>query len=245
MNAHEYASKLQSAKGGRDFSRKPPAAEALAELALEGPDASAESKPLPENTTTSGSRWTHPLSLNGHAKPRIRPAVIRERDEVPGNLWAAIVRCAAGELPWPLLVYGGVGTGKTCAGLVLCDYLAGSAIYRDFVTLCAEHQSCKMGAHWWYGTHGETRVSPEYYWQNWNEMQLAILDEIGAREVASDHVYETLKRALDERDRKPLMLISNLSPQRIAEVFDDRIASRCVAGTVINLAGDDRRLTRQ
>ena len=71
---------------------------------------------------------------------------------------------------------------------------------------------------------------------------LCVIDEIGAREKVSDHQYETLKTAIDRRQGQPLVLISNVSPPELSRVFDDRIASRCGAGTVVEVIGPDQRL---
>jgi chromosomal replication initiation ATPase DnaA len=52
-------------------------------------------------------------------------------------------------------------------------------------------------------------------------------------------------RLLNERKDKPTIITSNLSPENIAELHDERIASRLRAGTVIEVTADDRRQGRR
>jgi len=79
--------------------------------------------------------------------------------------------------------------------------------------------------------------------KDWNDANLIVLDEIGSRSQVSDHHYETLKRALDDCEGRPLVLISNHDLETLERIYDDRIASRIAAGTIVQLNGD-RRLQR-
>ncbi len=73
---------------------------------------------------------------------------------------------------------------------------------------------------------------------------ILILDDLGVG-PATEWVCQMIHLILDKRDRhlKPTLLISNLSPDRIALLFGDPIASR-IAGMcqIIRLEGEDRRL---
>jgi DNA replication protein DnaC len=86
------------------------------------------------------------------------------------------------------------------------------------------------------------RVSAEAVWHEWRSTTLTVLDELGAREKVSDYCYETTKLAIDRREGKACVFISNIGLEQIEAVYDDRIASRLSAGTVVSLDGDDRRL---
>lgn len=203
----------------------------------------AASTPSRENTPGAGA--TSAVSLLATPHIRIRPEVPEsERDfgQIPPVLLAAIRACASRASRWPLFIFGGVGVGKSMAVLALCDRVAGPCIYRDFLDVCGEHQDAKLGRLRWHGTHAETLVSPAAFWQDWRRAELCAVDEIGARATVTDHQYETLKRAVDTRHGFALVLISNIDLDRLARVFDDRIASRCAAGTVVRVEGPDRRL---
>jgi DNA replication protein DnaC len=79
----------------------------------------------------------------------------------------------------------------------------------------------------------------------WDEIArcpLVVLDELGARERVSDWSYDCVKRLLDEREGKPLLAVSNLDPEALTRVYDDRIASRLTQGAVQFVGGPDRRL---
>ena len=180
----------------------------------------------------------HPL----HGKRRIMTNIPRVRDRIPPALREVIGRCCTGKSPWPLFVSGPAGCGKTCAALYLADRVVRSAAYRDFGELCSELASAKTGTLWWQGTHAESKIDPKAYWAHWESYALTIVDEIGTRATVSDHTYETLKAAIDHRYGKPAVLLSNLSIEELARVFDDRIASRCAGGTVVSVVGEDMRL---
>ena len=71
-----------------------------------------------------------------------------------------------------------------------------------------------------------------------------ILDDFGIGPV-TEWVCQMIHLLLDKRDRylKPTLLVCNLSPERIAMLFGDPIASR-IAGMcqIVRLEGEDRRL---
>ena len=70
-------------------------------------------------------------------------------------------------------------------------------------------------------------------------------DDLGARDRVSDHAYETLKKVLDSREGRPLIALSNARLSELARVYDDRIASRLSAGTLIALDEPDQRLKKE
>lgn len=141
---------------------------------------------------------------------------------------------------WPLVFVGAVGTGKTCAALCLAD-AAFSSIYYTVADLNAELRRAMDGKNGPDDGHG-WRPTEWSIWECWKKADLAILDEIGVREKATDWQYEIVKRCIDTREGRPALFISNLELQDIAERYDDRISSRLAGGTVIKFAGQDLRL---
>jgi DNA replication protein DnaC len=150
----------------------------------------------------------------------------------------------AGEAPWPFFCHGPAGTGKTCAALCLLDHLAGGGEYHTAASLAELLAQAQQGRLTWYREGYGGTVWPEKVWEGVRRECLVVLDELGAREKVSDHQYECVKRLLDERQGRPLVALSNLDLQALARVYDDRIASRLAAGTVLRLEGEDRRLAR-
>lgn len=141
---------------------------------------------------------------------------------------------------------GPAGTGKTCAALALLDIVDGARKFWVAADMLEELIACQKGEL----TRGERNVNMQEFWDGWRNAALAVLDEIGGRERVSDFHYETIKRAIDFRESRPAIFISNLpldsrDSGSIRSIYDDRIASRLAGGTVIRFTGRDRRLAVQ
>jgi len=81
-----------------------------------------------------------------------------------------------------------------------------------------------------------------YLWRHAKEEPLVIVDEVGASK--NDREYQALKRLADMRVNKPILWLSNLSPQGLREAFDERLFSRLCCGTVVEVQGPDQRFSR-
>lgn len=131
--------------------------------------------------------------------------------------------------PWPLYLYGPPGCGKTSAILALTDHVQ-HAVYMTAALLAERHLADITGR------------GPKLNWDSLGRScQLFVLDELGVREKVSDTAYEVTQKALDLREGMPLIVCSNLDLQRLAKVYDARIADRCAAGVQFELKGDSRR----
>lgn len=158
---------------------------------------------------------------------------------------AETLRClVSGEAPWPLCCWGSVGVGKTCAALVLLDHAGGEYWTADGLAgalIDAQHDRL-----WWsdYGSGvAESRkIGPTQLWKVVVGAPLVVIDELGCRGSVSEFQYQVVKRVLDERLGKPLVCLANVPPGTLAGMYDDLVSSRLVAGTVLALPGDDRRL---
>jgi hypothetical protein len=171
-----------------------------------------------------------PLVLTPKPSRRLFPMLPRTMKGVPAEVVTAFRSLVAGKAPWPLLLHGPAGSGKTCAALALADF-AESAGYWTADGLIDAH----MGP-------GKADV-----WEAVQGKGLVILDEIGAREKVTDLAYSTIKQFVDVREmicNRVAIYNSNLGPDRLAGLLDDRIASRLLCGTVVEVKGDDRRFTR-
>lgn len=193
-----------------------------------------------ENTTTSERTARAGANLKLAERPIVRhqKGVFRYREMIAPDLRAKISRCAFGQGKWPLLITGQAGVGKTCAALCLLDIAASMTQYFTVAGLCDTLIRAMKGEL-------DTPVrncNPQTFWNWWARSSLCVVDEIGSRGIVSDHHYETLKAAIDSREGKPLVLISNLSLSSIGDTYDDRIASRIGAGTIISVGGPDRRM---
>lgn len=141
-----------------------------------------------------------------------------------------------GRMPWPLTMVGPAGSGKSCAALVVSDYVFGS-IYRTCHDLCFDVNDAKFDR---LTTVAGYRITEREYWKTWERAPLCIIDELGTRGTISDAMYDTIKYAIDAREGRPLIVVSNLSMGEITRAFDDRITSRLSAGTILKFDGDRR-----
>ncbi len=149
-----------------------------------------------------------------------------------------IGKLTKGELPWPLLMLGPAGSGKTCAALCLLDHAGG--FYYTAAGLCEVFIQAQQGR-LTMPVNGRL-VYPENLWAELAGTALVVLDELGAREKVTEFHYDTMKRLLDEREGRPLICVSNLNIGQLGRIYDDRVASRLAAGTAVALDGTDRRL---
>jgi len=160
---------------------------------------------------------------------------------VPEAVRKTLRELVAGKAPWPLTLTGPVGVGKTCTALALLDYSGGC--YKTATGLCEALIECQQGRMDWYKEGRGCTIRPRMFWRILSEEPLVVLDELGIRGAVTDHHYEAVKTLIEERHRKPLIVISNLDLAAVARVYDARIASRLAAGTVLEMVGPDRRLS--
>lgn len=146
-----------------------------------------------------------------------------------------------GEAPWPLVLLGPAGVGKSCAALALLDVSGG--FYYTAYDLGLEVASAQHGRLMDRGDEPRP-ISQERLWKYFADAALIVLDELGSTAKVSSHHYECVKKLLDLREGKPLVVISNLGFESLGEIYDERITSRLGGGTVIKIQGEDRRLQR-
>ncbi len=174
-------------------------------------------------------------------KPTYRPETDkpRNRNGIAPHLREVINELVQGREPWPLFLHGEQGSGKTCAALCTIDAYGGW--YLTLTELTELLIGAQQGSLSWSTGHKRTVID---IWKDWRSAHLAVLDEIGQRPEPSPFEYDVVKRALDEREGKPLIIVSNSSIDALCGQYDDRIGSRLAFGTVVELEGD-RRLMRQ
>ncbi len=165
----------------------------------------------------------------------------RTREGIAPGVRALIRDVLNGREPWPLYLFGEVDAGKTAAALCMGDHVGGW--YLTLPDLCDMIRQAMKGTY-----------DREYeIWKAWETVSVCILDELGTSKTVSDHHYRVLKRALDLREGRPIVLISNLNPDGLRAVYDDRIHRRACRGTNVELfkdrrpelAGPDRRIEKE
>lgn len=197
----------------------------------------------PKENTTESRPSSAAIPLRKEPKQDHLSTVRRDIAKITPNVRSAFRDAFAGNATWPMFMFGPAGTGKTCAALCLLDHVGGW--YRELPELCQELIDIEFGRKYSEGAENEgggRKIFPDGFWKGYARQPLVVLDEIGCRDRVSDQHYQTLKSALDKRAGRPLIVLSNLTLGRIEKLYDDRIASRLGAGTVIELGGADRRI---
>jgi len=164
---------------------------------------------------------------------------VRDFLKVDEELQSLLSDLAGGRKPWPLLLHGEAGSGKTCAGLAMLDIWGGR--FTEFTKLCSDLRLAMQGELFTpicQGT-GGYRMYEADIWKPWTASNLTVLDDFGVRNP-TDFQYDTLLAAIKSRHAKPAIFISNMRLQDIERRFDDRIASRLGGGTVYGMSGDRR-----
>jgi len=168
------------------------------------------------------------------------PHLPRSPGQIDAGLRVWLRRLISAEAPWPLLLHGPAGTGKTCVGLCLLDWAGGE--YWTAAGWCALMIEAQQGRIYTGAPGYGAMVLAEDLWRLAGRAALVVLDELGCRERVSDWHYEQVKGVLDARAGRPLVVISNLAPGKLATLYDDRIVSRLGCGTIVELGGKDRRV---
>jgi DNA replication protein DnaC len=145
-----------------------------------------------------------------------------------------------GKEPWPIFLHGNAGVGKTVLTLALMECIGGE--YEIFSDFCDYMIQVRNGDVYESNLYNRWKVFPNHVWQRIRRHTIYTLDEIGLRERTTDFQHETLKRILDIRDGMASIFISNISPEGLNTIYDDRIVSRMCCGTIIELKGKDRRM---
>ena len=183
-----------------------------------------------ETTPDSEPPGLRPIRLRKVAERRMLKTFDRHLYRVDATLLTVLGGLVTGKRPWPLYLWGPVGTGKTCAALALCD--AVQLAWYDTVGELVDRIMAGRSATDW-----ELLGSPAY--------DLVVLDEIGER--TSDVYRSAVKRVCDIRElhKRSAVYVSNLPPEELNSGMgfeDDRVADRLLCGTVFYLDGPSRRM---
>ena len=181
-----------------------------------------------DNATTATWTTRGRQAITLCSEPAIRTArdLPRSMGMVDCVLLGKLRDLVSGNLPWPLFLWGPAGSGKTCAALALCDFA---------------HESYMATV----GDVCDAIMKPDHHKiETLQKHELIALDELGTRNTPSELEYKAVKMIADAREarrNRVAIYISNLPPSAMTEIYDDRIASRVLCGTIHELDGKDRR----
>lgn len=178
-----------------------------------------DQRPAPERSRELAAEWEG----HGHLLKFVRPSLSRQWELVAPALQKVLIDLARGERRWPLYLHGGVGVGKTRAALAFCDKVVSPGYWAVDDVMTGICSGCPP----------------------WSfNYSLAVLDEVGLPRSGKgrDFDYSAVKEFCDWRECRPAIYICNHHPDAILELYDRRIFSRLMYGTVFELTGPDRRL---
>lgn len=197
----------------------------------------------------SSTKWQE--SANGRRVLAEVPDVVKEKCN-PAAL--EMVRRAFSEHAWPVYLTGPTGTGKTSLAAYCFRGTIGHwaeqcqvdqqwprwVVWPEF---CAGLMSARINGMTIEHEDGRTYHADEKaWWRRWSTRRTVVVDEIGIR-AASNVKIEAMWQLLECRRGLPTILTGNLGEKEIRNTFDDRILSRILQGTWIEIKGDDRRVT--
>lgn len=176
---------------------------------------------------------------------------------LPTASWAGISSSTRGALlaffekpKWPLFIYGPAGRGKSCVASVI--YRAWPATPREnpVVWVSATAEIRRLTSAWFSGTTVvgiDEKGHAIYRGEEWivrraRDAALMVFDDIGVK-TPTDSQFEALLTLVDARAGKPTIYTSNLDPDVLVKIFDDRLVSRMCSGMTLKIAGPDRRTT--
>ena len=161
---------------------------------------------------------------------RLLPEVPRRWSAVEKTLVDALRPVVTGSAPWPVLLTGAPGSGKTSAGLALCD-IAKTALYVTVEELLD-------------AVTGRSQLDAATLWDRVEQKDLVVIDELGCRSNVTDLEYSAVKRVLDIRETlhvRCLVAIANVDADHLVDLYDRRIHSRLTCGLVYRMRAGDRR----
>ena len=142
--------------------------------------------------------------------------------------------------PWPVMLHGRAGSGKTSVALIILDRVAGR--YENMRTLHGDYIRAMRGELRSGDRVMDRAIDEREFMSGLAQAQLLVVDEIGKRREATDAETDTLHQILEARAGRPTIYISNRPAYELMRVYDQAVSSRLCAGTVIEYGGSDRRL---
>jgi predicted ATPase len=189
------------------------------------------------------------LTESSQKPNRTPPSPYEDLDikQISPKLYEAI-RSAHAESRWPVYFHGNPGRGKSYAMAALyCLWTGRNPVWFDVSALLRSIMRCRTSDD---GAIYETRPGGESVlvyesgiMSRIRNADLACFDDVGLRS-ASDAMYDAFYEIVNSRKGKPTIFTGNLSPKELKEVYDARIASRILAGTLIEFTGEDQRLKK-
>lgn len=201
-------------------------------------------QPTTAPSTPTKADGCAPLPLN--ADPYftgVMHGLVRRWPAVDADARRVIGACRTGRSPWPLVMLGPTGSGKSCAALCVLDSCRWG-VYFTVRQVVEKKMQAANGELYQKNPLSPNRVGEVEMMDYLTRCELLILDEIAKRAECSPNETDIVHELLSRRHGKPTIVISNRTLREIASAYDGAVASRLSAGTVLKMDGADRRMMR-
>lgn len=160
-----------------------------------------------------------PEWIASYPRRLVFPQIDRSRELVHAPARESFMKCAKSGKGWPLFFYGLQGRGKTMAALWFLDHV----IKPCYVTgrELVDYEFCS-----------DWRRKDDFR-NDWKKASLCVIDQFGMTGKQGPSQTQVIVDYLDKRTNRPLIVVSNLSPGEIDEVFDAQVRSRIEYGTKV------------
>jgi len=162
-----------------------------------------------------------------------------ESEQIPEKCRRAF-NAANRDRVFPLYVFGGVGTGKTCAAAVMFGAFRSPLWFRADDLLMSMSFGRSEGIRVAQGRNTTSLKWSAFVALIESPRHQLILDDLGVRKP-TEAMQASLFDLFEWRAGLPFLITSNKSPEELAGLYDDRIRSRILAGTICPVDGPDRR----
>jgi len=167
-----------------------------------------------------------------------RQCTLQNYNKTPGNAYA-LSKLFENEVKLPLYFYGKPRVGKTHLSVALLKKVSKRNNKCKFVNVTYLMAQCRMASGDKYSQTADELINGYIY-----DPECLLIDDIGI-EYRTDFVREKMYMLIDGRysNKKPTIITSNYSLAEIADRLGERIASRVGSGTVLEITGEDYRLS--
>ena len=145
---------------------------------------------------------------------------------------------------WPICMYGSQGRGKSCAAACVYARWPQKALWYDATTAIRQIMTCRSNGAGFITVTANGRdyeLTENQIFRRVADFPFVAFDDLGLRE-STEAQFAAFYQMVNSRTARPTVFTGNINPQSLTEVYDGRIASRLLAGTILHVVGQDRRI---
>lgn len=199
-----------------------------ASASTQRPETSTPALPVSSPTLPD---WLLPCRrLGPDDRPRLMPAKERRREWIHPAGREKFLDAARTGRGWPLYFHGLQGRGKTSTALWFLDFVR-----------VGSYLTARQAIDFEFSPDWDAKTA---FRRLWHAADLAVLDQFGGAGKHGPGQTQAILDLLDVREGRPTIVVSNIPPDQLQEVFDAQIRSRIEGGTKVEFRGPDFRVAR-